>query len=96
MIEECIKWAHQRKAFNKSLMDQPVIRSKLAHMVSQVEGVQNWLENVTHQMNNMSFADQQRHLAGPIALLKLLSTRYLSILSRCHSQLADGPPFLSL
>jgi hypothetical protein len=46
-------------------------------MVSQVEAVQNWLESVTYQMNNMSFAEQQKHLAGPIALLKLLSTRYV-------------------
>mmetsp|Transcript_16259 Transcript_16259/g.28934 ORF Transcript_16259/g.28934 Transcript_16259/m.28934 type:complete len:511 (-) Transcript_16259:171-1703(-) len=75
VVEECIKWAKQRKAFNKALVEQPVIRNKLAHMVSQVEAVQNWLESVTYQMNNMSFAEQQKHLAGPIALLKLLSTR---------------------
>eukprot|EP00192_Tetraselmis_astigmatica_P012977 CAMPEP_0117672596 /NCGR_PEP_ID=MMETSP0804-20121206/13991_1 /TAXON_ID=1074897 /ORGANISM="Tetraselmis astigmatica, Strain CCMP880" /LENGTH=407 /DNA_ID=CAMNT_0005481213 /DNA_START=11 /DNA_END=1232 /DNA_ORIENTATION=- len=75
VVEECLKWANQRRAFNKTLLEQPVIRNKLAHMVSQVEAVQNWLENITHQMNNMTFEEQQKHLAGPIALLKLLSTR---------------------
>mmetsp|Transcript_14391 Transcript_14391/g.36414 ORF Transcript_14391/g.36414 Transcript_14391/m.36414 type:complete len:511 (+) Transcript_14391:181-1713(+) len=75
VVEECIKWSKQRIAFGKPLVEQPVIRNKLAHMVSQVEAVQNWLESITYQMNNMTFAEQQKHLAGPIALLKLLSTR---------------------
>jgi hypothetical protein len=52
-------------------------------MVSQVEAVQNWLESVTYQMNNMSFAEQQQRLAGPIALLKLLSTRYALCVRVC-------------
>lgn len=33
--EECFKWANQRKVFNKRLIDQPVIRNKLARMVSK-------------------------------------------------------------
>mmetsp|Transcript_29197 Transcript_29197/g.93315 ORF Transcript_29197/g.93315 Transcript_29197/m.93315 type:complete len:121 (-) Transcript_29197:58-420(-) len=56
-------------------MSQPVIRGKLAGMISEMEGVQNWLENVTYQMTRMSYAEQSSKLAGPIALLKLLSTR---------------------
>uniref|UniRef100_A0A061RG14 Acyl-dehydrogenase n=1 Tax=Tetraselmis sp. GSL018 TaxID=582737 RepID=A0A061RG14_9CHLO len=75
VVEECMKWANQRRAFKRPLIDQPVIRNKLAHMVSKVEGVQNWLESITYQMNNMSFEQQQQALAGPIALLKLLCTR---------------------
>lgn len=33
IIEECLKWANQRKVFGKRLIEQPVIRNKLAHMV---------------------------------------------------------------
>ena len=75
LLEECFKWAHQRMVFGKALIEQPVIRNKLAHMAAQVEAVQNWIENVTHQMNRMSHAEQAANLAGPIALLKLQSTR---------------------
>eukprot|EP00232_Nephroselmis_pyriformis_P022197 CAMPEP_0182864474 /NCGR_PEP_ID=MMETSP0034_2-20130328/7186_1 /TAXON_ID=156128 /ORGANISM="Nephroselmis pyriformis, Strain CCMP717" /LENGTH=515 /DNA_ID=CAMNT_0024996729 /DNA_START=72 /DNA_END=1619 /DNA_ORIENTATION=+ len=75
VVEECLKWAVQRKVFGKPLMSQPVIRGKLAGMISEMEGVQNWLENVTYQMTRMSYAEQSSKLAGPIALLKLLSTR---------------------
>jgi alkylation response protein AidB-like acyl-CoA dehydrogenase len=64
----------QRKVFNKPLIAQPVIRNKLAHMIAQVEACESWLENITYQMCNMSYKEQAV-LAGPIALLKLLSTR---------------------
>lgn len=47
------RWAHQRKVFGKPLLEQAVIRSKLASMIARVEAVQNWLENVTYQMNHM-------------------------------------------
>ncbi|KAF8896259.1 peroxisomal acyl-CoA-dehydrogenase [Infundibulicybe gibba] len=73
IVEECLKWTNQRKAFGKPLHSQAVIRSKLAAMISRVESVQNWLENITHQMNNM--AKQAAKLAGPIALLKMHATR---------------------
>lgn len=39
--------------FGRPLVSQAVIRSKVAAMIARVEGCQNWLENVTHQMNNM-------------------------------------------
>ncbi|KAI8894039.1 acyl-CoA dehydrogenase/oxidase [Globomyces pollinis-pini] len=75
VIEECFKWANQRKVFGKSLLEQPVIRNKLAHMISKTEATNNWLENITYQMQNMNYKEQQVKLGGPIALLKLLSTR---------------------
>ncbi|KAF9468138.1 peroxisomal acyl-CoA-dehydrogenase [Collybia nuda] len=75
IVEECLKWTTQRKAFGKPLHSQAVIRSKLAAMISRVESVQNWLENLTHQMNNMSYKEQAAKLAGPIGLLKMHATR---------------------
>lgn len=33
VVEECFKWANQRKVFGKKLADQAVIRNKLGHMV---------------------------------------------------------------
>ena len=47
------RWVTQRKAFGKPLSSQAVIRHKLALMIARTESVQNWLENLTHQMNNM-------------------------------------------
>lgn len=46
-IDECYKWAVLRKVFGKPLIEQPVIRSKLADMCANVEAAGQWLENLT-------------------------------------------------
>lgn len=53
-VEECLKWTTQRVAFGKPLNAQPVVRARLAQMIARIESGQNWLEFVTHQMNNVS------------------------------------------
>lgn len=90
IIEDCFKWANQRKVFGKRLIDQPVIRNKLASMVAQLEAVENWLENITYQMCNMSYAEQSVKLAGPIALLKYQTTRVAHNVSDDACQIFGG------
>jgi len=53
IIESSLKWINQRKAFGKSLANQPVVRAKIAGMISRAEAIQAWLENITYQMCNM-------------------------------------------
>jgi alkylation response protein AidB-like acyl-CoA dehydrogenase len=53
IVEECLKWVSQRKAFGKPLSSQAVVRAKLAAMIARAEAVQSWLENITYQMCNM-------------------------------------------
>jgi alkylation response protein AidB-like acyl-CoA dehydrogenase len=48
------RWATQRIVFGKPLASQPVIRFKLAKLISRIETCQNWFESVTYQMNNVS------------------------------------------
>eukprot|EP00299_Pterocystis_sp_00344_P001476 c11314_g1_i1.p1 GENE.c11314_g1_i1~~c11314_g1_i1.p1 ORF type:complete len:524 (+),score=111.16 c11314_g1_i1:34-1572(+) len=90
VVEECFKWANQRKVFGKSLVEQPVIRNKLAKMVANVEACQNWLENITFQMKTMSYKDQSLYLAGPIALLKYQTTRVTSLVMDDAAQIFGG------
>ena len=75
VLEECLKWAHQRIVFGKPLITQPVIRQKLARMIALVEATQAWLEQITYQMNHMSYKEQAKHLSGPTGLLKTFATR---------------------
>jgi len=89
-VEECFKWAHQRKVFNKPLIEQPVIRNKLAQMVAQTEAVQNWLENITYQMTKMSYKEQSENLAGVIALCKLQATRTAEFVADQAAQIFGG------
>lgn len=90
VIEECFKWANQRRVFGKPLIDQPVIRQKLAQMVAALESVYNWQENVTYQMTQMSYAEQSKKLAGPIALLKYQATRVSYLVSDNAVQIFGG------
>ncbi|KZT12675.1 acyl-CoA dehydrogenase NM domain-like protein [Laetiporus sulphureus 93-53] len=75
VVEECLKWVNQRMVFGKPLSSQPVVRAKLASMIARVESGQSWLESITYQMNNMSYAEQSDKLAGQIGLLKQYITR---------------------
>ncbi len=75
VTEECLKWANQRLVFGKPLAEQPVIRQKLAKMISHCEANQAWLENITYQMCNLDYAQQSKLLGGPIGLLKSFATR---------------------
>ena len=90
VVEECFKWANQRIVFGKKLLEQPVIRNKLAHMVSKLEAVSNWTESLTFQMNQMSYKEAAMKLGGPLALLKLLSTRTAHDISDEACQIFGG------
>ena len=64
IVEECLKWVNQRKAFGKPLHAQAVIRAKLADMIAKTEAAQHWLENITYQMQYMDYKQQAQLLAG--------------------------------
>eukprot|EP00494_Astrolonche_serrata_P024618 UN24877 len=50
VVEECIKWSNQRKVFGKNLLSQPVIRNKLGQMISRLESLESYMDNITDQM----------------------------------------------
>ncbi|KAF7308134.1 Acyl-CoA dehydrogenase [Mycena chlorophos] len=58
VVEECLKWATQRKVFGKPLISQPVIRAKLAAMIARVESSQAWLETITFQVDRQHVASR--------------------------------------
>lgn len=90
VLEECFKWAHQRETFGSKLTDKPVIREKLARMAMQVDAAHAWLESITFQMTRMSYEEQARQLAGPIALHKLLVTRTATLVADEAMQIFGG------
>lgn len=59
-------------------------------MIERVEACQNWLDFITHQMNNMSYEEQADKLAGPIALLKQFITRTSRETAEDASQIFGG------
>jgi len=89
-FEEAFKYAHKRQTFGKRLIDHPVIRLKLAHMVRQIESTQSWLENITFQLNTMTHEEAQKKLGGSIALLKAQTTTTFEFCAREASQIFGG------
>merc|ERR1719160_1993977 len=89
-IADCFKWATQRMAFGKPLIEQPVLRQKLARMAGMVESAHAFLENVTHQMNVMPYKEQSEKLGGPIALLKYQCTRAGTVVADEAVQMFGG------
>eukprot|EP00933_Yihiella_yeosuensis_P042859 TRINITY_DN3751_c0_g1_i2.p1 TRINITY_DN3751_c0_g1~~TRINITY_DN3751_c0_g1_i2.p1 ORF type:complete len:106 (+),score=16.40 TRINITY_DN3751_c0_g1_i2:1141-1458(+) len=77
VLEECMKWVSLWKVFGKPLVTQPVIRLKLAEMAAGIEAVHSMLEDITYQMCNMTHLENNKNLAGPIALLKYKQARWL-------------------
>lgn len=90
VLKECYTFANQRKTFGKKLIEQPVIRNKLARMTSQLEAVECWTESITYQMGKLTHAQQAVALAGPIALLKFLCTRVANLFADEGAQIFGG------
>jgi len=74
-ITDSFMWARQRKVFGKALIEQPVIRNKLASCVSALESVQSFNEALTYDMINSKEGPVGPRMAGPIAMLKYQATR---------------------
>jgi len=89
-IADCFKWACQRTAFGKPLIEQPVLRQKLARMAGSVESTHAMLENITYQMDTMPYKEQSLKLGGPIALLKFQATRTGTLVADESVQMFGG------
>ncbi|ODH34607.1 hypothetical protein ACO22_03067 [Paracoccidioides brasiliensis] len=65
-FEYCLK----REAFGKTLMDQPVVRHRLAKAGAELEAMWAWVEQFLYQLNNMSKEQADFRLGGLTALAK--------------------------
>lgn len=89
-IEESIKYANKRETFGKKLIDHPVIRNKLAHMIRQVEATHAWMESLTYQATKIPAHLLPLRLGGPIALCKAQSTQTFEYCAREAAQIFGG------
>jgi alkylation response protein AidB-like acyl-CoA dehydrogenase len=90
VVADCYRWSIQRKAFGRRLIDQPVIRYKLAEMSAAIESLEAWTDSITYQMSNMEYSRQATELAAPIALLKFHTTRTCVMLADNAAQIFGG------
>jgi len=86
--EETFKWAMQRKIFGTKLVEQAVIREKLAQMFSALETVTALQYEVTYSMCQKG--SQSPLLGGRIALLKYTVTRSCHLIADNAVQILGG------
>lgn len=92
-IRDALMHAHQREAFGKKLIDNQVIRYKLANMARQVEATQGWLNDLVLQIKTMPKEQQLIRLGGPTALLKAQATMTFEFCAREASQIFGGSSY---
>jgi len=90
ILKECFLWCMQRKVFGKKLVEQPVIRNKLAKMIGAIESLEGYMEAVTYQMANMDQFAAMTELGGPTAILKYQTTRTMTLVVDEAVQLFGG------
>merc|ERR1711971_488098 len=78
----------QRKVFGKALVEQPVIREKLAQMFGGLEACTLMLYDVTYQMNSMG--PQSAEIGSKIALLEYQTTRMNHLVADNAVQVLGG------
>ncbi|KFX93070.1 hypothetical protein O988_07009 [Pseudogymnoascus sp. VKM F-3808] len=85
-VEYCMK----REAFGKTLMDQPVVRNRLAKCGAELESQSAWVDQFVYQMCHLSKEDADLKLGGLTALVKAQSGRVLDECARCAVLLFGG------
>lgn len=85
-FEYCLK----REAFGKTLMEQPVVRHRLAKAGAELESQSAWVEQFVYQMTKLSKVEADEKLGGLTAMAKAQAGRVLDECARCAVLLFGG------
>ncbi|KAJ5626976.1 Acyl-CoA dehydrogenase apdG [Penicillium herquei] len=85
----CLK----REAFGKTLMDQPVVRHRLAKAGAELETMWAWVEQILYQLCHLSKEEGDRQLGGLTALAKAKSAMVLNECAQVAVLLFGGNGF---
>lgn len=89
-LEEALKFAQRRRAFGKFLIQQPVIRAKIAEMGRHITATHAALEDLTYQFKSMPKRLQPLVLGGHTAMLKIQATKTFEYCAREAAQILGG------
>ena len=71
-----------------------MIRWKISEMARQIESTQAMLEQLTYQFCTMSKEEQNAHLAGDCALIKVQATKVFEYCAREAAQIMGGVSYV--
>jgi acyl-CoA dehydrogenase len=92
-LSAAFSYCLKREAFGKTLMDQPVVRHRLAKAGAELETMWAWVEQILYQLTHMSKEEGDRQLGGLTALAKAKSAMVLNECAQVAVLLFGGNGF---
>lgn len=92
-LSEAVAYVMKREAFGKPLVEQPVVRNRLARAGAELESLSAWVEQFVYQLATMPKETADRELGGLISLAKAKAGLVLDECSRCAVLLFGGNGF---
>lgn len=92
-LSAAFSYCMKREAFGKTLMDQPVVRHRLAKAGAEVEMLHAWVEQILYQLAHLSKEEADFRLGGLTALAKAKAGMVLNECAQCAVLLFGGNGF---
>jgi acyl-CoA dehydrogenase len=92
-LSAAFSYCLKREAFGKTLMDQPVVRHRLAKAGAELETMWAWVEQILYQLCHMSKEESDIQLGGLTALAKAKSAMVLNECAQVAVLLFGGNGF---
>ena len=89
-LSAALEYCLEREAFGKTLMDQPVVRHRLAKCGAMLESQWAWIEQFVYQLTKMNKAEADLELGGLTAMAKAQAGIVLDECARCAVLLFGG------
>jgi alkylation response protein AidB-like acyl-CoA dehydrogenase len=89
-LSTALRYAHDRETFGKPLIDNQIIRHKIAHMALDVESHWAWLEQIAYHVDKDPKKWNSEDVASRVALAKVMGGRILERASREAQQIFGG------
>ncbi|KAF1816797.1 short-chain specific acyl-CoA dehydrogenase mitochondrial precursor [Eremomyces bilateralis CBS 781.70] len=89
-LSAAFEYVMKREAFGKTLMEQPVVRHRLAKAGALLESQWAWVESFVYQMTKLTKAEADVELGGLTALTKANSGMVLNECAQCAILLFGG------
>ncbi|KAI5779337.1 acyl-CoA dehydrogenase/oxidase, partial [Geopyxis carbonaria] len=89
-VAAAFEYVLKREAFGKPLIEQAVVRHRLAKVGAMVEAQWAWVEQLSYMMSRMPKRAADAELGGLTALVKASAGRVLSECAQCSALLFGG------
>ncbi|GME31230.1 Acyl-CoA oxidase/dehydrogenase type 1 [Neofusicoccum parvum] len=89
-VASAMEYVMKREAFGKALIEQPVVRHRLAKAGAELESLQAWVDQFVYQMTKLKKEEADVELGGLTALAKARAGMVFDECARCAVLLFGG------